>query len=81
MIGWLMFLYAIIFTLKHFPEKGPFYFPFATLYSLWFISGPIIILTANHLIDSWVREKTAVIVEHFATFIAHIVFLVSLEFI
>lgn len=31
-----MFVYGIFFTLKHYPEKSSFYFPFFGIYSLWY---------------------------------------------
>ncbi len=78
LVGWLMFVYAIFFTLKHYPEKAGFYIPFFVVYSLWFISGPVIIIISNHVIDKWVREKVSVIVEHVCMFVGHLVFLVSI---
>ncbi len=55
--GWCMFIYSTFFTLKHYPEKGGFYYPFFSFYTLWFVSGPCIIIIANHIIAQWVREK------------------------
>ena len=52
-----MFIYSTFFTLKHYPEKGGFYYPFFSFYTLWFVSGPCIIIIANHIIAQWVREK------------------------
>jgi hypothetical protein len=54
-----MFIYSTFFTLKHYPEKGGFYYPFFSFYTLWFVSGPCIIIIANHIIAQWVREKVA----------------------
>lgn len=59
-IGWCMFIYATFFTLKHYPEKGGFYYPFFSFYTLWFVSGPCIIIIANHIISEWVREKVKI---------------------
>ena len=56
-IGWCMFIYSTFFTLKHYPEKGGFYYPYFSFYTLWFVSGPCIIIIANHIIAEWVREK------------------------
>lgn len=56
-VGWAVFMYSTFFTLKHYPDKGGFYYPFFCFYSLWFVSGPIIIIIANHVIAQWVREK------------------------
>ena len=56
-VGWCMFIYSTFFTLKHYPEKGGFYYPFFSFYTVWFVTGPCIILIANHIIAEWVREK------------------------
>ena len=56
-VGWCMFIYSTFFTLKHYPEKGGFYYPFFSFYTLWFVAGPCIIIIANHIIAEWVREK------------------------
>jgi len=74
-VGWCMFIYSTFFTLKHYPEKGGFYYPYFSYYTLWFVAGPCIILIANHIIADWVREKVVISVEHFVIFSGHIVFL------
>ncbi|ODM91820.1 Transmembrane protein [Orchesella cincta] len=74
-VGWFMFVYAIFFTLKHYPEKSSFYLPFFGIYSLWFLSGPVVILISNHAIDKWVREKVAISIQHFCMFVGHVIFL------
>ncbi|KAK2170007.1 hypothetical protein LSH36_5g16011 [Paralvinella palmiformis] len=78
LLGWAWFLYAIFFTLKHFPEKSKFYFPFLAFYTIWFWAGPIVILVAMKAMPLWVREKTVNGVELTVTFIGHLFFLVSL---
>lgn len=35
LVGWLWFIYAVFFTLKHHPEKAGFYYPFFVFYSVW----------------------------------------------
>lgn len=35
LLGWVWFCYAIFFTLKHYPEKSKFYYPFFIFYTLW----------------------------------------------
>ena len=52
MVGWIIFLYATCFTLKHYPEKGGFYYPFFGFYTLWFLSGPVIIVLGNNTIGN-----------------------------
>ncbi|KAK8719339.1 hypothetical protein OTU49_014100 [Cherax quadricarinatus] len=74
-VAWCMFLYACFFTLKHYPEKSGFYCPFFTFYTLWFLSGPIVIIISNHVIDKWVREKVVNGVELSITLLGHIFFL------
>jgi hypothetical protein len=34
-IAWWMFMYSTIFTLKHYPEKARFYYPFNIMGTLW----------------------------------------------
>ncbi|BES94590.1 Rhodopsin-like GPCR transmembrane domain [Nesidiocoris tenuis] len=75
-LAWWMFLYATIFTLKHFPEKGAFYFPFNLIGTMWFVAGPVFIIAANNLIDKWVRESIVCAVQHFIALAGHLLFLV-----
>jgi hypothetical protein len=37
LLAWIWFLYAIFFTLKHYPEKSKFYFPFLAFYTIWYV--------------------------------------------
>ena len=55
--GWFMFIYSTFFTLKHYPEKGGFYYPFFCFFTLWFVAGPTIIVISNSVIAPWVRKK------------------------
>ncbi|KAJ9574659.1 hypothetical protein L9F63_008191 [Diploptera punctata] len=75
-IAWWMFVYSTIFTLKHYPEKARFYYPFNIVGTLWFMAGPAFILAANNLIDKWVRESVVSGVQHSIALIGHILFLV-----
>ncbi len=34
-VSWVWFCYAIFFTLKHYPEKSSFYYPFFIFYTIW----------------------------------------------
>ncbi|KAL1139755.1 hypothetical protein AAG570_006732, partial [Ranatra chinensis] len=74
--AWWMFIYSTIFTLKHYPEKSPFYYPFNVIGTVWFIAGPAFILAANTLIDKWVRESIVCAVHHFIALVGHILFLI-----
>ncbi|XP_060599428.1 transmembrane protein 145-like isoform X1 [Ruditapes philippinarum] len=75
-IGFVWFCYAIFFTLKHYPEKGSFYYPLFVFYTLWFWAGPLMIVIATYAIALWSREKTVVGVENFVALCGHIYFMV-----
>ncbi|XP_071441224.1 transmembrane protein 145-like isoform X2 [Hetaerina americana] len=76
LMAWWMFVYSIVFTLKHYPEKSPFYYPFNLLGTIWFVAGPIFIIIANNCIDKWVRETVVCAVEHGIIFGGHVMFLI-----
>ncbi|XP_060067764.1 transmembrane protein 145-like [Ylistrum balloti] len=76
LLAWAWFCYSIFFTLKRFPRRGGFYYPFFFLYTLWFWAGPIVILIAMFAMAVWTREKTVVAVQNFVQFCGHIFFLV-----
>lgn len=76
--AWCMFIYSTIFTLKHYPEKSNFYYPFNIFGTLWYISGPAFILSANTYIDKWVRESVVCGVLLLIAFAGHLIFLVSI---
>ncbi|CAH1407389.1 unnamed protein product [Nezara viridula] len=75
-LAWTLFIYATVFTLKHYPEKSAFYYPFNLIGTMWFVAGPAFILAANTLIDKWVRESVVCAVQHFIALAGHILFLV-----
>jgi hypothetical protein len=35
-LAWIYFSYACFFTVKHYPEKSKFYYPFWTFYTIWY---------------------------------------------
>ncbi|XP_046383046.1 transmembrane protein 145-like isoform X2 [Ischnura elegans] len=76
LMAWWMFVYSIVFTLKHYPEKSPFYYPFNLVGTIWFVAGPIFIIIANNCIDKWVRETVVCAVEHAIIFGGHMMFLI-----
>ncbi|XP_063930443.1 transmembrane protein 145-like [Zophobas morio] len=75
-LAWCMFIYSTVFTLKHYPEKANFYYPFNVCGTMWFIAGPAFILSANTYIDKWVRESVVCAVLQFITFGGHLTFLI-----
>ncbi|XP_059173236.1 transmembrane protein 145-like [Physella acuta] len=76
LIGWLWFLYATVFTLKHTTKRINFYIPFFAFYTLWFWAAPIMTLIAMFSMAKWSREKTVNAVEQFIAFWGHVFFLV-----
>ncbi|XP_038065624.1 transmembrane protein 145-like isoform X2 [Patiria miniata] len=75
-ICWLWFMYAIFFTLKHYPEKNLFYVPFFLFYTAWFVSTPIMILIATYVFPKWWREKVMNVIELLIAFTAQLAFLI-----
>jgi hypothetical protein len=75
-ICWLWFMYAVFFTLKHYPEKNLFYVPFFLFYTAWFVSTPIMILIATYVFPKWWREKVMNIIELLIAYTAQLVFLI-----
>ncbi|XP_050416029.1 transmembrane protein 145 [Patella vulgata] len=75
-VGWIWFLYAIFFTLKHFPNRGMFYYPFFGFFTVWFWAGPIVILISQHSMALWTREKTVNGVELLVALVGHAFFLI-----
>nr|XP_022906851.1 transmembrane protein 145-like [Onthophagus taurus] len=73
--AWCFFIYSTIFTLKKYPEKCNFYYPFNISGTLWFIAGPAFIISANNYIDKWIRESIVYAVLLFISFGGHLMFL------
>ncbi|XP_076438636.1 transmembrane protein 145-like isoform X2 [Babylonia areolata] len=76
LIGWLWFLYAVFFTMKHHQDKASFYIPFFIFYTIWFWAGPVVIVVAIFSMPKWSREKTVNGVEQFVGLCGHLFFLV-----
>lgn len=54
--SWIMFLVAIFATLRKYPEKSDFYYPFGALGSFWILGGPTMTVVGINVLDAWVRE-------------------------
>ncbi|XP_076310961.1 transmembrane protein 145-like isoform X2 [Tachypleus tridentatus] len=76
LVGWSWFVYANIFTLIHYPEKSRFYTKLFLIYSLWFLSGPVIILISTFMVPKWMREKLINGIELFISLTAHLTFFI-----
>jgi hypothetical protein len=73
--GWAFFLIACTTTIRKFPEKRNFYFPFSILGSVWLLACPILIFMVVGLLDPWVRESVVYIAFAIVAFTGHAAFL------
>jgi Rhodopsin-like GPCR transmembrane domain len=73
--SWAFFLIACTSTIRKFPEKRAFYFPFGILGSIWILAGPILIFMIVGLLDPWVRESVVYIAFAIVAFAGHAAFL------
>lgn len=55
--AWGAFTISTVTTIKKYPEKGSFYYPFGLLGSLWILGGPLITIFGLAVLDAWVRES------------------------
>ncbi|XP_023218945.1 transmembrane protein 145-like [Centruroides sculpturatus] len=76
LLGWAWFVYAIIFTLIHYPEKSAFYTRLFLIYTLWFLSGPVVILISTFVVPKWMRESVINGVELSLSLLAHLFFFI-----
>ncbi|XP_033700997.1 transmembrane protein 145 isoform X3 [Tursiops truncatus] len=74
--AYVWFCYAVLISLRHFPEKQPFYLPFFAAYTLWFFAVPVMALIANFGIPKWAREKIVNGIQLGIHLYAHGVFLI-----
>lgn len=56
-VSWGFFIFSSAATIRKFSEKGPFYYPFTLLGSMWIMSGPILTVVGVNVLDPWVRES------------------------
>ncbi|XP_031421317.1 transmembrane protein 145-like [Clupea harengus] len=75
LLAYVWFCYAVLVSLKRYPEKQPFYIPFFSAYTLWFFAVPVMALIANFGIPRWAREKIVNGIQLGIHLYAHIVFL------
>ncbi|XP_020621574.1 transmembrane protein 145-like [Orbicella faveolata] len=75
-IAWLWFCYGTFFTLKHYPNKCNFYYPFWFFYTGWFLAGPIVVVIATYKIPKWEREQIVNGIDWSISILAHLVFLI-----
>lgn len=73
--SWAGFLLAISATLRKYPEKTDFYYPFGALGSFWILGGPAITVIGINVFDAWVRESVMRGVLGSFSFAGHLAFL------
>ncbi len=56
-VAWGAFMISVVKTIRKYPEKGSFYFPFGFFGTLWLLGGPTATFTGIALLDPWVRES------------------------
>lgn len=76
-IGWAAFMISVIRTIRKYPEKRSFYFPFGFFGSLWLLGGPITTFSGIALLDPWVRESMMCAVGGALSIGGHAMFLVG----
>lgn len=73
--SWIAFLLAISATLRKYPEKSDFYYPFGAFGSFWILGGPVITIIGINVLDAWVRESVMRGVLGAFAFAGHLAFL------
>ncbi|XP_065083092.1 transmembrane protein 145-like [Ochlerotatus camptorhynchus] len=74
-VSWGFFIYSSAATIRKFSEKGPFYYPFTLLGSMWIMSGPILTVVGVNVLDPWVRESVMFGALAVVAFSGHLAFL------
>ncbi|XP_058833106.1 transmembrane protein 145-like [Topomyia yanbarensis] len=74
-VSWAFFIYSCAATIRKFTEKGPFYYPFTLLGSMWIMSGPILTVMGVSVLDPWVRESVMHGALGLVAFLGHLAFL------
>ncbi|RMX60692.1 hypothetical protein pdam_00014526 [Pocillopora damicornis] len=78
-IAWLWFCYGTFFTLKHYPNKSNFYYPFWIIYTGWFLAGPIMVVISAYRIQKWERAQIVNGIDWCISILAHGVFLIGIQ--
>uniref|UniRef100_A0A1B0D2C2 Uncharacterized protein n=1 Tax=Phlebotomus papatasi TaxID=29031 RepID=A0A1B0D2C2_PHLPP len=73
--AWGAFLMGVAATLRKYPEKSPFYYPFGLLGSVWILAGPALTLVGIGVLDAWVRESVMCAISGTVAFGGHAAFL------
>jgi len=74
-VAWMWFCYGTFFTLKHYPGKASFYYPFWFFYTVWFLCGPIFVIIATYVLAPWVRAKVMNGIDRSVYFVSYAFFM------
>lgn len=75
-ISWCVFMISTAATIRKYPEKSTFYYPFGLLSSCWILGGPFLTLIGIGMLDAWVRESVMYLTFSMLAFMGHTTFLV-----
>nr|QVK45728.1 G protein-coupled receptor [Proales similis] len=75
-LGWPWFCYAIVFTLKNFPEKRKFYVILLIYFTIWFWLNPLLSILSIFVIADHVRQFYAFLIQSLLVVFAHSYFLI-----
>lgn len=64
-------------TIRKYPEKSSFYYPFGLFGSLWILGGPFLTIIGIAILDAWVRESVMCGTLGMMAFGGHAAFLVN----
>lgn len=76
--SWGAFLFSTATTIRKYPEKQHFFYPFGLLGSLWILGGPLLTIIGIGILDAWVRESVMCATLNALAFGGHVCFLVSI---
>lgn len=75
-ISWGFFIVSTATTIRKYPEKSSFYYPFGVLGSVWILGGPFLTLIGIGMLDAWVRESVMYLTFALMAYCGHASFLV-----
>lgn len=78
-IAWCAFMISTATTIRKYPEKSSFYYPFGLFGSMWLLGGPFLTLVGIGVLDAWVRESVMCGTFALMAFGGHAAFLVSIR--
>ncbi|XP_055304371.1 transmembrane protein 145-like isoform X2 [Sitodiplosis mosellana] len=74
-VSWCVFMISTAATIRKYPEKSSFYYPFGLLGSCWILGGPFLTLIGIGILDAWVRESVMYLTFAMLAFMGHSTFL------